>query len=415
MMNVTIVGAGISGISCALALTKWMPETPNITILELRPHPSTMGGAIGLTPNAVRALYRLGVLDHINNQQFGAYIDSIQLFNVYSAAELGQISFSGSDGEGVGDPKFKGLRILRSDLLKALMQTVQSLNNVEIKFGCKITRIEETSDAVELGFDDGSRSHCDFLVGADGIHSMVRNLLVEPGRVPEYTGIAGVSGFSTISPQATVGWKDTALCQSTRGSLLCSSFEHTRTKQFLGAVMETEDVQSKEGWHAVGKEQEQLKQRIRNAYLGNGIKMRGVSALVEGSHDWSLWPVYSLPAGGRWHTQGAILIGDAAHAMPPQGESAGIALEDSIVLGRVLSVAGEGGLPGRFVAYERLRRPRAEEAYAQATWGWKTQKDSGRLLFQFRSWITWIFLTWTTKSRLAHHSEDLATKELDLS
>ena len=100
--------------------------------------------------------------------------------------------------------------------------------------------------------------------------------------------------------------------------------------------------------------------------------------------------------------------------MPPQGESAGIALEDAIILGRALSVSDEKGIPSRLAAYERLRRPRADEAYKQATFGWETQKDSGWLAFQLRSWITSAFLWWTQNARDLRYSEDLATKDLNL-
>lgn len=101
--------------------------------------------------------------------------------------------------------------------------------------------------------------------------------------------------------------------------------------------------------------------------------------------------------------------------MPPQGESAGIAFEDAIVLARVMAEGDTDDLAGRFAAYERLRRPRTDEAYRQATFGWNTLKDSGWLAFQVRSWITWVFLWWTAKSRAARYSEDLSTKVMDIS
>lgn len=314
-MKITIVGAGIAGISSAIALTKWMPETPEITILEIRSKPSTIGGAIGLTPNAVRALYRLDVLKHIQEQQFGTSIDKIELFNVYSAASLGAISFSGPENHGVGDPPFKGLRILRSEVLDALIQTVNSLPNVTIKFSSTITQITESPNEITVHLADGSQHTSALLIGADGIHSVVRSLHVEPDRKPTYTGIAGVSGFSSVPDDTNLTWKDTGLCQSTRGSLLCSYYEPSRTKQFLGAVMETADVKSKEGWYALGKEQEVLKERIERAYAGEGIGMEGVKELVGGSGEWSLWPVYMLPGGGRWCKGRAVLVGDAAHAV----------------------------------------------------------------------------------------------------
>jgi salicylate hydroxylase len=433
-MRIFIVGAGIAGTSCAIALTKWMQAPPDITILEIRSKPQTIGGAIGLTPNAVRALHHLDVLKHIQERQLGNWVDSIQLFNLYTASSLGAISFTGPDGNGIGDPPFRGLRILRSELLDALIQTVKALPNVSIRFGSDITTVTEYAEGVTIGFANGSQVTSDVVVGADGIHSIIRSLHVEPDRKPTYTGIAGISGFSQVPDHVHLRWEDTGLCQSISGSLLCSYFEPSRTKQFLGAVMETEDMKSKEGWFAVGREQEVLKQRIKTAYLGSNVKMPGITKLVEASQGWSLWPVYMLPPKGKWSTKRTILVGDAAHAvrtyyrnhkqqpltckqMPPQGESAGIALEDSIILGRTLSRlrdSSEESIGTCFAAYERLRRPRVDEAHVQSTWGWSTQKDSGWLMFQFRCWLTWIFLPWTAKSRAKHHAEALATKDLGL-
>lgn len=101
--------------------------------------------------------------------------------------------------------------------------------------------------------------------------------------------------------------------------------------------------------------------------------------------------------------------------MPPQGESAGIALEDAIVMGRALSQVDTNGLASCMAAYERLRRPRTDAAYRQAAFGWNTLKDSSWLAFQLKSWMTWVFLWWTAKSRALHYSEDLSTKPMDFS
>ena len=315
-MEIVIVGAGIAGTASALALSKWVPKVPQIKVIELRSSPSTIGGAIGLTPNALRALSALGVMNQIEQKQLGTSIDRIEMFDVYSAGSLGTIDFVGPDGQGVGQPPFKGLRILRSDLLDALLNTVKQHPNVTIEYGRTITRISEIDNKTTLDFADGSSSlSADLVIGADGIHSIVRKLHIEPERVPEYTGIAAVGGFANNPPDARLQWKDTALSQSLRGSLLCSYFEKSRTQQFIAAVMETDDVKSREGWIAMGKEQEDIKRRVKERYLGDNIKMTAVPPLVEASHSWNLYPVYTLAPKGKWSTARVILIGDAAHAV----------------------------------------------------------------------------------------------------
>jgi 2-polyprenyl-6-methoxyphenol hydroxylase-like FAD-dependent oxidoreductase len=92
-----------------------------------------------------------------------------------------------------------------------------------------------------------------------------------------------------------------------------------------------------------------------------------------------------------------MLLGDAAHAMPPQGESAGYALEDSILFARVLQHKLDKGLDEVFSTYQNARRRRIDKAYDEAVFGWETQKDSGWLTFLVTSWLTSTFLWWTIK------------------
>jgi 2-polyprenyl-6-methoxyphenol hydroxylase-like FAD-dependent oxidoreductase len=100
--------------------------------------------------------------------------------------------------------------------------------------------------------------------------------------------------------------------------------------------------------------------------------------------------------------------------MPPQGESGGMALEDAILFARVLAVNDRKPLHEQFLAYEKLRRPRVDKAYQEATFGWDTQKDSGWIAFYLRSWITSWFLWWTSASRLKRYSEDIGSIDLNV-
>ena len=100
--------------------------------------------------------------------------------------------------------------------------------------------------------------------------------------------------------------------------------------------------------------------------------------------------------------------------MPPQGESGGMALEDAILFARVMAATAEKELAERFAAYERLRRPHADKAYQEATFGWETQKDSGWVAFYLRNWLTSLFLWWTASARQKRYSEDIAKVDVGL-
>ncbi|KIX01084.1 uncharacterized protein Z518_10150 [Rhinocladiella mackenziei CBS 650.93] len=409
-MKIVIVGAGIAGLASALALTKWPSGKPDITIIEIRPQPSTIGGAVGLTPNALRCLHHLGVLPRIRENALGTDIDKIELFNIYSGVNLGQIDITGSQGNGVGEPPFRGLRIMRADLLQSLIAGVKSLDNIKLEYGRKAVQIVENSREAVLHLEDGEMLKADLLIGCDGIHSFVRTSLIDPERKPIYTGIAAVFGFAVLEEGAQSPWQDTGLCQSRRGSLLATYYEHSRRKQFVAAVMETEDVVSREGWLARGSEQDWIKQDVKSRYGNSAIGF--LDPLIDSTDHWTLYPVYKLAPKGKWSSSRTILLGDAAHAMPPQGESTGYALEDAILFARVVQNNREKELPEIFTAYQRVRRERIDKAYEESAFGWDTQKDSGWFTFLLRTWITSAFLWWTSTARQRRYMEDVATMSL---
>ncbi len=410
-MKVTIVGAGIAGLSAALALTKWLPVKPEITILEIRAVPSTIGGAVGLTPNALRCLYHLGVLSRISAKSLGIKIDKIELFTIYTGAHLGEITFSGTQGDGVGNPPFKGLRINRSDLVQSLTECVRGLDNVKLEYGCKPTQIIEADEQVTVHLDNGDTITADLILGCDGIHSFVRTSLVDPERRPLYTGIAAVFGFADLGEGAEVPWKDTGLCQSQRGSLMTSYYEVTRKKQFVAAIMETKDVASREGWLARGSEQDEIRQNVKDRFGSGAIGF--LDPLIEATEHWSLYPVYKLAPKGDWCSRRTMLLGDAAHGMPPQGESTGYALEDAILFARVMAAKFDIGLDQVFKTYQHVRRERIDKAYDEAAFGWETQKDCGWFTFLLRNWFTTFFLYWTYSARQKRYSEDVGAMNLE--
>ena len=98
----------IAGLTSALALTKFAPANavPNIQIFEIRPVPATIGGAVNLTPNALRLLDHLGALPIIRENDYGMTINAVEIFDLYSG-KLAESSFSGPDGKGIGSPPYK--------------------------------------------------------------------------------------------------------------------------------------------------------------------------------------------------------------------------------------------------------------------------------------------------------------------
>ena len=107
-MDIIILGGGVAGLTTALALTKFAPsgQIPKIRIFEIRPVPATIGGAVNLTPNALRLLDHLGALQIIKDNGYGETINAIEVFNIYGG-KIAESSFSGPDGNGLGSPPYK--------------------------------------------------------------------------------------------------------------------------------------------------------------------------------------------------------------------------------------------------------------------------------------------------------------------
>jgi salicylate hydroxylase len=311
--EVVILGGGICGLAAALALTEYVSPSPHISIFELRPEPATIGGAINLTPNALRYLDHLGALDVIKQKGFGANVDKIELFSLGTGGRLGEIDFTDASnkGKGFGNPPYKAMRIMRADLITGLLQAISKLENVHLQYGKKAVKLQERSEVATVTFDDGSEVSSKLILGCDGIHSAARRF-VDPDRTPVYSGIAVAYTFTKVRDGLVLPWKDTSFISGRRGSFLASYFQPSRENLYLCAVMEVAEVGSKEGWRAKGVDQDVVRKDIKTR-LGGAMSI--VDDLIEDAGDWFLYPVYRIPPKGSWATDKVMLLGDAAHAV----------------------------------------------------------------------------------------------------
>lgn len=318
-LKVLILGGGIAGLTSALAIRKNLPSPkPTITVYEIRPGPSTIGGAVNLTPKALRYLKHLGVYDVMLAEKIGAECKVIDLIDLYSGKKFSEVDFSGPDGNGIGkteEEKFVARRVERYELQASLLQACKSEQGIEVVFGKRTTRIEESDDGVRLIFADGDVSAGDLLIGCDGIHSAARTLLIDSDRIPKYTGVSAAMARTKLRPETRLKWEVTGLTSSRRGSLMASYMEPTRTQQYVAAVMEVTEVTSREGWRIRGSDQKAMKDDLLDRFKCES--MPELAEMIEDAGDWSLYPVYALPPRGKWSSPGGkcFLLGDAAHAV----------------------------------------------------------------------------------------------------
>jgi len=314
-LKILILGGGIAGLTLALALTKFAPEgaVPDITIFEIRPEPATIGGAVNLTPNALRLLDHLGAFSIMKERKYGQPINAVEFFDLYSG-KLAETSFRGPDGEGIGSPPYKALRITRGDSLKAVLAAIETHANIRLQCGKKTVKITETPTDVTLAFADGSSASGDLLMGCDGIHSVARLTHVEPSRTATYSGVANAFGFAPRPAGIEPHFESTAVHFGRRGMLLASFFEPSRETVYVGGLMEVKDVESRDGWKAKGNDAKKLREDMLDRYSGSVLPL--IRPCLEAAEGLFLWPVYTLSKGGKWATERTMLLGDAVSCGP---------------------------------------------------------------------------------------------------
>ena len=310
-LDIIILGGGIAGLTTALALTKYAPkgQVPRIRIFEIRPEPATIGGAVNLTPNALRLLDDLGALPIIRERDYGREIDYLEVFDVYST-RLATSDFSGPDGKGIGNPPYKALRITRGDALKGVLAAVEKQENISLTCGKRTTEIKETEESVTLTFEDGGSATADLLMGCDGIHSVTRLKHIEPERKASYSGLCNAFGFAPVEPDFPVHFECTAINFARRGMLLTSYHNSQKNSVYVGALMQLPELESRDGWKAAGADAKKIRADIMDRF--GDAKISSIKPLIEKTEDFYLWPVFTLSKHGKWSTDRVMLLGDAA-------------------------------------------------------------------------------------------------------
>jgi 2-polyprenyl-6-methoxyphenol hydroxylase-like FAD-dependent oxidoreductase len=396
-----IIGGGIAGVAAAIALTRHTGMA--VSIFEIRTEPATIGGAINLTPNALRYLDHLGALARL--QPKGCEVKFIEIFSQRTGKSLGKINF-----DNIEKFKYRALRVMRNELHRALLETLEELG-VRVQYGKKIQSVSENKDKIVATFEDGDTVSGDILLGCDGIHSTVRMKFVEPDRKPVYTGIANAYGFlDTADIQDKLPVEASSLYSGRSGSMLLTYANAAKSRLYVAAVMGSEDVGSREGWVVKGQDQDFIKKELLRRFSGPALPF--VSPVVERVESVTFYPVYKLSDGGKWNSGRIILLGDAAHAMPPQGESVGLALEDVILLSRLLSERKDAPIDHIFKKYEDIHRGRINAAVNAANFGFETIKDRSWFMTFLLELVTWLFLTLTAARKEREFAYDVRDVEL---
>jgi salicylate hydroxylase len=339
-VRVLIAGGGTGGLAAAIALRKAGIEP---LVLEQAPAFTAIGAGLGLYANAMKALTYLGADAYW--RQTAAPID------VAEQRGLGDDGLIISSSLQVQAAKY-GERYIcghRADLMASLLR---ALPPECVRTGSRVVAYEETTRDVRVELAGGEEVRGDLLVGADGLRSQIRTLLMGE-REARATGVVVWRG---LIPRATVPERYDAKIMFWLGphrhALLypLRHAGHPDSVYSLSAFVPATEVH-RESWTASGD--------LADLHASLADASPAIHELL-GLMDQSLITgIYFRDPLETWGSDRVVLLGDAAHPAPPSaGQGAGMALEDAVMLAACLRRAGTGNERGALREYAFRRQPR---------------------------------------------------------
>lgn len=330
-------------------------------VYEIRPETTTLGGAIGIPSNGLRLLSRLGVYDSILAK--GAETNNLVLHTVQGKT-MGEVPMVSWSKKQTG---FGYVRIRRTDVMDVLLDAVKQAD-IPVLYGKRLVSIEENDGVVTASFADGTHDSADFLLGCDGIHSAVRKLYVDPECTPEYSGIANMYSLVPVAglPPSVSSLDNLNTTLTSDGLFGVSPATPSRELLYWFFSREipmptTGDV--REGWEEQSKKEiANLKNNLLHLFGDSDSDwVRFLRELLHKTESIKFYPIYKIPPGRTWSRGRCLVVGDAAHAMPPHAsQGISMALEDVFLFSKLLESGceqREGGLR----AYEEKRKVRTEK------------------------------------------------------
>ncbi|GAC1552157.1 MAG: FAD-dependent monooxygenase [Beijerinckiaceae bacterium] len=341
-LPILIAGAGIAGLSAALALAR---TGRSVVIFEKAPALAEAGAGIQLSPNASGPLARWGVIERLRDSALEPR--ALLIRRARDGVTLARLSF-GDAASRWGAPY---LVAHRADVQRALLETVAGIPAIELRRGVAVSGFAANEEKVAVGAKHGLtmlRFEGDALVGADGLWSNVRHRL---GQSTDAPWPAGRTAWRAMIPTADLPPEFAAPEVNLwmgRSSHLVHYPLRGGTCVNVVAIVEDKEAggETKDFWNAKGDPR-----LLRQAFTRWDTRAQTLLAACE---DWRTWPLFDRAPLAQLTSGRITLVGDAAHPMLPfLAQGAAQAIEDAAALER--AATRHADIASAFAAYASAR------------------------------------------------------------
>lgn len=366
--QVIVAGGGIGGLGAAIMLAQ---AGVQVRVLERAPEFKEVGAGLQLAPNITRMLDQVGVLDKILPASVRP--KRIMFRNARTGEVLTTLDLEDAQKR-YGGPY---LVLHRSDLLDALREACEAHPHVTLHTDHEVTGVEDRGTDVVARCANGTEYAAQLLVGADGVRSVVRTLLVQDQPVP--SGYVAYRGTVPIEQVQDIAAMDDVVVWMGAGMHLVQYPVRAGHLYNQVAVFRSREYQE-------GKADWGTPEELDATY---SQQCDPVVAAIPSLGRHARWPMADLEPLDTWTKGRVTLLGDAAHAMLQYlAQGAGQSLLDGAALARALGALGPGGWDGERLA-EALRAYEADRVAAASrvqrtarTWGdiWHVDDPIAELL-----------------------------------
>ena len=336
-MKILVLGGGIGGMAAAIKLKQ---SNHDVELVEKSEDWKALGTGLTLSVLTLRALCDLGVQQEIAAQGF--VHDGVDIYDQHG----GFIRTVLSKRVIADDFPSEGA-ILRPVLHEILANKVRALN-IPVFLGDTVASLETSIEQGSLvTFESGRSAHYDLVIGADGVFSKLRQLLMPEQAAPEYTGQA-CWRLQFDRPEDIVRGR---MFQSENMKVGFNPCSQTQMYMYM-----MESVPKDQVW----REQEQLPALAKALLTDFEAVLKPYIDSIDANTPIIYRPLERVMVNNDWHRGSTLLIGDAVHATTPHlGSGAGLAVEDAIVLAKLLDEHGND-LATVFAQFMQKRLARAQ-------------------------------------------------------